>query len=127
MVSPASKPSHSTEMVSLIGKALITIFWPNKIRLKNSKMHRNHYSFLISYKYHNFQWLCTYHTFVLVRKCLCLLFRIDISVVQLEYNNQVPRAPQSRWSAPHQKLPTQDGQSHQQGTCYNILGRRNET
>ena len=63
------------------------------------------------------------HTLVLVRKCLCLIFIIDISVAQPEYSNHVLRASHSRWSAPHQKLPTQDGQSHQQGTGYNILGR----
>ena len=90
-------------------------------------MHRDHYSFLISYKYHNFQLLFVYHTLVLVRKCLCLIFIINISVAQSEYTNQVLRASHSRYSAPHQKLPTQDGQSHQQGTDYNILARRNET
>ena len=68
-----------------------------------------------------------HHTLILVRKRLCLIFMIDISVAQLEYSNQVPRASHSRWSAPRQKLPTQDGQSHQQGTDYNILARRNET
>ena len=47
----------------------------------------------------------------------------DISVAQLEYSNQVPRASHSRWSAPRQKLPTQDGQSYQQSTDYNILAR----
>ena len=43
------------------------------------------------------------------------------------YSNQVPKASHSRWSAPHQNFPTQDGQSYQQGTDYNILARRNET
>ena len=61
------------------------------------------------------------------KKCLCLIFIIDISVAQSESSNQVLRASHSRWSAPHQKRPTQDGQSHQQGTDYHILGRRNET
>ena len=52
-----------------------------------------------------------------------LIFKIDISVAQLEYSDQVPRASHSRWSAPHQKLSTQDGQSYQQGTSYDILAR----
>ena len=56
----------------------------------------------------------------LVRKCLCLMFKIDISVGQPEYSNQVPRAFHSRWSAPHKKLLTQDGQSYQQDTDYTL-------
>ena len=45
------------------------------------------------------------------------------NLAQLEYSNEMSSASHSRWSAPHQKLPTQDGQSHQQGTDYNILAR----
>ena len=63
------------------------------------------------------------HILSLVRKCLCLIFKIDILVGQPEYSNQGPRTSHSRWSAPHQKLPTQDGQSYQQSTDYNILAR----
>ena len=58
------------------------------------------------------------------KKRLCQIFIIDISVAQLEYSNQEPKASHSRWSAPRQKLPTQDGQSYQQkSTDYNILAR----
>ena len=52
---------------------------------------------------------------------------MNITGAQSECSNQEPRFSHSRWSAPHQKRPTQNGQSYQQDTDYNILVRGNVT